>query len=102
MKKLSIVILIVVLSMLAAPVDASVAATARTKGKPVAELCELNSEQSQCTVPLVAGQNTPVGEVIVDLAGDPVVTFVINDPNWFITETHVYLGDEPPAKSAPA
>ncbi len=99
MKRLSLLVLAV---MLILPVALTEAAGKNSKNqKPIAPTCTLDYQNRQCTVPLVAGQHTLVGEVIIDLDGDPVATFVVTDPNWFITETHLYLDTTPPEKSAP-
>jgi hypothetical protein len=107
MKKLSVVMFIVVIALLAGVSDAALKtkrSNANTKGKQVEQTCELSADQTQCEVPLVAGQFTEVGMVYVNLeaTGDePAVTLEITDPAWVITESHLYLGTEPPAKSAP-
>jgi hypothetical protein len=99
MKRLSILVLAVTLMLPAALTEA--AGKKPNKQKPVAPTCTLDYENRQCTVPLVAGQHNLVGEVVIDLDGDPVARFIINDPNWFITESHLYLDTVPPEKSAP-
>jgi hypothetical protein len=107
MRKLSVVVCVIVIALLAGGADAelkSKRSNAMTKGKPVAQTCELSADQTQCEVPLIAGQFTEVGKVYVDIdaTGDEAaVTFEITDPAWIITESHLYLGSTPPAKSAP-
>jgi hypothetical protein len=101
MKRLSVLVLVVLLFSSVAPTEASFSNTPASKKKPIETTCELTPLTSQCTVPLIAGQNTYVGEVIIDLAGDPVATFVIDRPDWFITETQLYIDVAPPQKSAP-
>ena len=52
-------------------------------------------------VTLWAGQNIEVGYLTVEVVGDNlVVTYNIDDP-WVLGETHLYVGTEPPIKSAP-
>lgn len=101
MRKLSVYVLMAAMVLLTGAANASVAVNSVTKGKPVSETCTLTNDQRQCTVPLVAGQSIVVGEVVVDLGGDPVVRFSITNAGWMITETHVYLGENPPKKAAP-
>jgi len=56
---------------------------------------------SATTVELVAGQLYDAGEVEA-IAEDGFLTIVIEmDNGWVLEETHVYVGTEPPRKSAP-
>jgi hypothetical protein len=51
---------------------------------------------------LYAGQHTDVGVVTVTDNGDTLtVTYEIDGTDWAITETHLYVGEEAPKKSAP-
>ena len=55
-------------------------------------------------VDLFAGQDIWVGELIVKVnnAGNLVVKYkVMDDGEWELLDTHLYVGTEPPAKSAP-
>ena len=56
-----------------------------------------------CVTDLVAGQTLTVGTVSVEQQGtDLVVTYQIAaGSDWYLTETHLYLGTEPPAKPSP-
>ena len=59
---------------------------------------------SALEVDLVVGRkHIPVGDLTVEVnaAGNLVVIFNITDPEWELLETHLYVGTEPPAKSAP-
>jgi len=48
------------------------------------------------------GARTDVGGIVVDYTvPDITVTYTIDDPNWEILETHVYIGIEAPNKAAP-
>jgi len=53
-------------------------------------------------VTLFADQDVDVGTLTVeiDVNGDLVVTYAINVP-WVLGETHLYVGDSAPTKSAP-
>lgn len=54
--------------------------------------------------PFMAGQHTQVGEVTVSTDGDGNVVVAIElDPGneWCLFLTHVYVGEDPPAKGAP-
>jgi hypothetical protein len=54
---------------------------------------------------IIDGRETAqdVGDVVVtyDRAGQFSVVYTITDPNWELVETHVYLDDTAPTKSAP-
>ena len=58
---------------------------------------------SAMVVPLLAGKDINVGTLTVeiDFNGDLVVTYAITDPEWELLETHLYVGENPPEKSAP-
>jgi len=66
-------------------------------------LAGLGITSSADVVTLYAGQNIDVGTltVEVDVNGDLVVTYAITDPEWELLETHLYVGIDPPTKSAP-
>jgi hypothetical protein len=49
----------------------------------------------------IAGQHTVVGQVFVEQNGDILTVSIETTGGWCMTETHVYVGEEPPAKSAP-
>ena len=52
-------------------------------------------------VTLLAGQDVDVGMVTVEVVGtDLVVTYTITAP-WLLGDTHLYVGDSVPPKSAP-
>jgi len=54
------------------------------------------------TVTLFAGQTLDVGTLTVAVSGDNlVVTYDITGSGWELLETHLYVGDEQPTKSAP-
>ena len=54
------------------------------------------------TVRLWAGQTILVGEITVGVVGDNlVVTYAITDSCWELGETHLYVGNVEPTKSAP-
>ncbi len=54
------------------------------------------------SIPLIAGQNTQIGNVSITNDGDLVsVTYNITESDWFLTETHTYIGTTAPAKNAP-
>ena len=53
-------------------------------------------------VPLVAGQNIPVGDVTVSTAGDTVIVeYSVTEDDWEIMLSHLYVGTSAPAKCAP-
>ena len=59
---------------------------------------------SALEVDLVVGRKLlPVGTLTVEVntAGNLVVTYNITDPEWELLETHLYVGIDPPTKSAP-
>ena len=59
---------------------------------------------SALEIDLVVGRKLIlVGDLTVEVnaAGNLVVIFNITDPEWELLETHLYVGTEPPAKSAP-
>ena len=57
---------------------------------------------SAMDVTLWAGQNINVGNLNVVIDGDfLVVTYNVTDPEWELGDTHLYVGIEPPTKSAP-
>jgi len=61
----------------------------------------ITSSAQPITVTLFADQTLPVGTLTVEVVGtDLVVTYDIDDP-WELGETHLYVGDSVPAKSAP-
>lgn len=52
--------------------------------------------------PLMAGQHTQVGTVTISDDGSQLTaTFAITEDGWYLTTTHLYVGDEAPKKSAP-
>lgn len=54
------------------------------------------------SIPLIAAQDTVVGEVIVSNIGDQLkVEYHITDTDWYLDATHTYIGTAPPAKNAP-
>ena len=53
------------------------------------------------TVPLIAGQNEVAGSISVNVVGDNLVISIVTTGGWQITESHVYVGDTLPEKSAP-
>ena len=57
---------------------------------------------SAMEVTLLAGQNIDVGTLTVAVVGDNlVVTYDITGSGWELLETHLYVKDEQPTKSAP-
>ena len=57
---------------------------------------------SAMEVTLWAGQNIEVGYLTVAVVGDNLeVTYTITDPEWKLGETHLYVEDLVPTKSAP-
>ena len=53
-------------------------------------------------VTLYADQTIPVGTLTVEVVGtDLVVTYAITALCWVLGDTHLYIGDEKPTKSAP-
>lgn len=53
-------------------------------------------------LPLIAGQFSEVGTVTVSTDGNNLtVKYEITENNWYITETHLYVGIQPPSSSAP-
>ena len=60
------------------------------------------SAASPITIDLYAGQNTKIGTVTVSDDGtDMYVTYNITEPNWYLSQTHLYVGTSAPTKSAP-
>lgn len=52
-------------------------------------------------IPLVAGQNTEIGTIFVSDDGDTMtVRFEVDEPGWYMTAIHLYVGTRVP-KSAP-
>jgi len=80
-------------------------------GPPVKiEVCEdqepFNNYLQEGVADLIAGQHINVGEVHVqaweDTYGDWFLKVTYQTTgDWWLTEYHVYVGDDPPAKSAP-
>jgi len=59
------------------------------------------TSSAQDFVPLLADQDVDVGTLTVEVIGtDLVVTYAITAP-WVLGETHLYVGDSAPTKSAP-
>lgn len=55
-----------------------------------------------CLVPLVAGKHYTVGDVHVEIDGTNLVaTYLITDGYSSLIKTHLYVGAQPPPKSAP-
>ena len=53
-------------------------------------------------IDIYAGQHTLVGNLIVEENGGNLdVTYQITTPGWCFEVTHLYVGDDPPASSAP-
>lgn len=50
---------------------------------------------------LWAGQHINCGSAVVGIEGDDLVVTYETTDGWKLTETHLYIGAEPPAKSAP-
>jgi hypothetical protein len=95
MRKLSIALFVGVIALLAWPAEA----TTLDGGLKEAS-CVLNSPDG--TTPLIAGQNETVGMVTVQVEadGDLKVTYqTVGD--WWITQIHLYVGDDPPEKPSP-
>lgn len=56
------------------------------------------------TVDLLAGRDTPVGEIVVKIHKDGELHIkykVLDVGEWELLDTHLYLGTDPPGKSAP-
>jgi len=52
-------------------------------------------------VPLIAGQHSDVGSVTVYTNGVDLFVEYTTTGGWQLEETHLYVGTEPPTKSAP-
>jgi hypothetical protein len=62
----------------------------------------ITSSAQLVTVTLFTDQTLPVGELTVAVVdGDLIVTYDITDSGWELLETHIYVGVDPPPKSAP-
>ena len=62
----------------------------------------LASAQSLLASPtLWAGQHINCGSAVVSIEGDDLVVTYETTDGWKLTETHLYIGKEPPTKSAP-
>ncbi|MBA7549302.1 hypothetical protein ES705_41781 [subsurface metagenome] len=62
----------------------------------------ITSSAQLVTVTLFADQTLPVGTLTVEVVGtDLVVTYDIFGSGWELLETHIYVGVDPPSKSAP-
>jgi hypothetical protein len=73
---------------------------ATLKGRPTST-CDPSASE-RCVTELIAGQNLTVGTVSVEYNGDDlIVTFEVTEDGWYLTETHLYVGSEPPSKTAP-
>jgi hypothetical protein len=73
---------------------------ATLKGRPTST-CDPSASE-RCVTELIAGQNLTVGAVSVEYNGDElIVTFEVTEDGWYLTETHLYVGSEPPSKTAP-
>jgi hypothetical protein len=64
------------------------------------------SDPTSVTLDLIIdGRDTAqdIGDVVVNYDGEGqfTVVYTIDDPTWTLVETHVYLGEAAPAKSAP-
>jgi hypothetical protein len=95
MRKLSYFLLVGIVAMLAAPAEAVVEVVdGGVKCAPTDPVCQTD---------LIAGQNITVGTVDIFFEGTTLrVVFNVDDGNdWFLTETHLYVGVTPPTKSAP-
>ena len=67
-----------------------------------ANTCDPSFGEAPCETELIAGQEMDVGRVTVESDGlNVIVRYLIDDPDWFITETHLYVGTEPPARPSP-
>ena len=87
-----------VLAVLLLPAVAQAKLKVQADGRP----CVLAGRDADCARVLYAGQNTAVGEVLVDRAGtDVTITFKITNPGWTIIESHVYAAGTVPTTSAP-
>ena len=65
-------------------------------------LVSAHTEESPYVADLLAGQTEDVGDVKVWNDGDNLyVTYNITDPDWRITETHLYVGKNVPPTTAP-
>jgi len=64
---------------------------------PMAAPAAAHMEGCPFTTDLLAGQTEDVGDVQVWNDGDNLhVTYVITEPDWEITETHLYVGKTDP------
>ena len=62
----------------------------------------ITSSAQPVTVTLFAGQTLLVGTLTVEVVGDNLeVTYEITEPGWELLETHLYVGENSPKKSAP-
>ena len=62
----------------------------------------ITSSAQLVTVTLFTDQTLPVGTLTVEVVdGDLIVTYDITDSGWELLETHIYVGVDPPPKSAP-
>ncbi len=62
----------------------------------------ITSSAQLVTVTLFTDQTLPVGTLTVEVvSGDLFVTYDITDSGWELLETHIYVGVDPPPKSAP-
>lgn len=101
---------LVVLAMLlmfgAAPEGALAKGKGKAKGKPakadVVATVAANAEEAEFEVgDLVAGQHEVVGKVSATLDGDTLTVTYRTTGGWCMTETHLYVGAEPPTSLAP-
>lgn len=101
MRKLSVYVLMAAMVLLTGAANASVAVHAVTKGKPDRSVnCDPNA--GGCTRDLVAGQHTVVGTVsVVEADGSLLVTYDTTSSDWWLTEIHFEVSDEPITDSAP-
>lgn len=101
MKRLSIVLLLGALALVAWPTEATTPTVPAMKRAPISNDCDCDLEEG-CTTILYAGQHIEVGTVSVDWwGGDIRVTYDTTSTGWSITETHLFVGCEEPAKLAP-
>ncbi len=62
-----------------------------------------NPEEGATLVPLIAGRHIPVGELFIEFndADNTLLVEFWPDENFYLTETHLYVGTEIPDTSAP-
>lgn len=107
MRRLSIFLLIGIVVLLAAPVEASVVPTATEKVEVTAQglKCQQDGCEKTCVTDLFAGQDFLVGTVTVqwNIDGNVYVTYEIAEDDWYMTEVHVgwFDYDELPRKMIP-